>query len=932
MVSHLGAQQNRNTVIDEYSPYHINPSTLGYTPIGGDTLFIASTRELPIRFQNLNGNAEKPIVVINQGGQVQINATRNGDWGALVFYNTTHIKLSGQGHPGFKFGFKLEANEAGLAFVEYSSDCEAEFIKISHDGFFGIVAKKDFNGNPPSPYPVFRNLLIHDCFIENVHAGMYLGETKSPGMEFRHVRVYNNIVRNTRREAIQIANMVEDIEIYNNTLINTGLDGLRSQSNILQIGDNSVVRVYNNILMGAPEYGVINFGKGHTSFFNNYIVNTKGFFCDNRLFSVALAPIEIRNNYIKDVTGDEVVKNMNEVNFLTATHNTFNTPVDFYNDRTSEANEIITNNTQTEIHELSFQNPAQNNYALSAETPAEFLGMGAPGGPEAFDYFVYDPPQIVITESMISDEVFGGSVNSPKFLFDEQDVDLERDQQPVSASWLPANNMNDAPYHTIVDLGDEYRISKMSLHDMHGTQNFTVAYYADDTWKTLFIESCERFRAWQRHSFDIKTRYLRFSMYDSPYAGVNEILVYGERLIKQSSLITIDPNMLTDLVAGGSLSSPQMLFDEQQVNPANQEHPVSASWQPSNDNSQAPYIAEVDLGCDYHISQIYLHDMNETAPFVIEYKQNGIWKELLTEPCDARLVWKIHDTDIVGQYLRLVMPESPDARVNELLFYGYPVMTLPATRPPQIVVETHMVYDLVSGGSVDAPTYLFDEQYVDAAAGEHPVSKNWKPYYNNSRAPYYTEVHLEASYHITEVLLHDMHATDDFIIEYMGDTDWLPFITESCDAFEQWKVHEVNVTTNKLRLSMLDGPYAGVNEILLFGLPVEDQASYDERVAGEDTANLFSETIELEMYPNPVQHILYVKGIGTNASNSHISIVDGVLGQVLFETDHAAFHNATTIQIPVNYILKKSGIYILHYRNDIGQEQTFKFVKDPYSL
>lgn len=40
---------------------------------------------------------------------------------------------------------------------------------------------------------------------------MYLRETKSPGMEFKHVKMYNNIVRNTLRESIQIANMVEDV-------------------------------------------------------------------------------------------------------------------------------------------------------------------------------------------------------------------------------------------------------------------------------------------------------------------------------------------------------------------------------------------------------------------------------------------------------------------------------------------------------------------------------------------------------------------------------------------------------------------------------------------------------------------------------------------------------------------------------------------------
>jgi hypothetical protein len=88
---------------------------------------------------------------------------------------------------------------------------------------------------------------------------MYLGETKSPGMEFKYVR-FNNIVRNTLRESIQIANMVEDVEIYNNTMLNAGLANITYQTSILQIGDNSVVNTYNNILM-MPTTG-ISYGKG----------------------------------------------------------------------------------------------------------------------------------------------------------------------------------------------------------------------------------------------------------------------------------------------------------------------------------------------------------------------------------------------------------------------------------------------------------------------------------------------------------------------------------------------------------------------------------------------------------------------------------------------------------------------------------------------
>ncbi len=213
----------------------INSQSLGNDLVGGDTIFILSERTKPIKFQNLEGRLSNPIVVINKDGQVKIDGVSDNSWGALTFENCTNIKLSGKGHPGFKYGFELSAMQSGVAFIELSSDCEVENVKISHDGFFGIYAKKDYNENPPSPVPVFENLKIHDCFIEGVSEGLYIGETKTPGMEFKHLRIYNNIIRNTHRESIQIANCVEDVEIYNNTLLNAGLEGLNFHMNNLQI-------------------------------------------------------------------------------------------------------------------------------------------------------------------------------------------------------------------------------------------------------------------------------------------------------------------------------------------------------------------------------------------------------------------------------------------------------------------------------------------------------------------------------------------------------------------------------------------------------------------------------------------------------------------------------------------------------------------------
>ncbi|MCG6186903.1 T9SS type A sorting domain-containing protein [Maribellus maritimus] len=520
-------------LIDESSSYYVTAETWDTAPGGGDTIYISSERTKALRFQELSGDKDNPIVVINKGGQVQIDAP--DAWGAITFENCQFIKVSGTGHAGYKYGFTLSANTCGLAFSELSSDCEAEFIKISHEGFFGIMAKKNYDGNPPSPAPVFANLVIHDCFIENVTEGMYLGETTSPGMEFKHVKIYNNIVRNTGREAVQIANMVEDVEIYNNTLLNAGQDNETWQNNILQIGDNSVANVYNNILIGAPEYGIITMGMGNNIFSNNYISSCKGAFIDNRLFSEENYPIVFSGNYFVNNSGDEIIKNMNEINNIVINNNTYDTDIDFFTNASGvDSNLVFANNKIAELDTISFTSPDSNDYSLSEATPEIYAYMGAPGGEEYFEYKedtvtedTIASEQIILTSDMIVDLVDGGSIYPADYLVDEQSYTPENGLHPISESWKPYWNMNYGPYHVYIDLGETYNITNIALHDMYNSQNLVVSAGEPGNWETLFTEPCDKYKTWKENSTNISTRYIRLSMNEGVYAAVNEIVIYG---------------------------------------------------------------------------------------------------------------------------------------------------------------------------------------------------------------------------------------------------------------------------------------------------------------------------------------------------------------------------------------------------------------------
>lgn len=526
-------------LIDELSSYYVNQNTWSESPVGGDTIFISAQRSKPIRFQSISGEENNPIVIINYGGQVNIDG-RPDTWGALVFDNCLNIKITGEGHPGYKYGFQLAAKTCGLAFSGLSSDCEAAFIKISHEGFFGIMAKKDYGGNPPSPAPVFKNLLIHDCFIENVSEGMYLGETKSPGMEFKHVRVFNNIVRNTKRECIQIANMVEDVEIYNNTLLNGGLDGLTSQSSIFQVGDNTVSNVYNNIMVGAVTYGIITMGMGNNFFKNNFISNCKGVFIDDREYTLTDSVILFSNNIFSNITSkyNTVIRNMNGVNKIVIKSNKYDDEYEsFYlNQSGNPSNFELENNQVAIVKPVEFVDTKNNNYALTSGNPEEYMNLGAPGGPEYF-YVGGDnssevpvSEQIILDSSMVVDEVSGGSIYTPLYLVDEQSVTPENELHAVSQSWKPAYNMNNGPYHIYIDLKETYQLTSIALHDMHNIKNLDISVGEPGNWQYLFTESCDKYKTWKLYNVDIASQYIRLSMNESVYAAVNEIVLYGYKL------------------------------------------------------------------------------------------------------------------------------------------------------------------------------------------------------------------------------------------------------------------------------------------------------------------------------------------------------------------------------------------------------------------
>ncbi|MCK5820992.1 MAG: T9SS type A sorting domain-containing protein [Bacteroidales bacterium] len=499
---------------------YLTSGSFSSVPGPGDIIKIIAPRSEKLKIVGLSGDSSDPILIINSGGQVNINTS---SWGALEFMDCHHIKVSGTGDSSERYGFTLQASECGLAFTGLSSDCEAEFIEIigGENTFFGIYAKKDFGGNPPVPYPQFNNLIIHDMYIHGVSEGMYIGETTSPGMEFRHVRVYNNIITDTHRESIQIANCVEDIEIFNNLMMNTGLHHLGSQENILQIGGNSVAKVYNNILVNGPTYGVIVFGMGDIEVFNNYSENNLGVFIDDRYWTIENSPINIHQNYFLKLNGSEVIKNMNQYNDLYLTDNLYNTNIPFFlNAADAPPVLVLENNSLETIETLNFT--IENGiFKPNSNNSSNYAGIGPIYANEPI------PERIVLTKEQVTDLVLRGSLISPESLVDEQQLDPALDQHPVSSPWIPGKNLKYAPFHTEINLGGNYFIESIYLHDVKHSGNIVISALINDEWLNLLTDPCKNSGTWNQHALNVTTRVIRLSMYNTAKAKVNEIALYG---------------------------------------------------------------------------------------------------------------------------------------------------------------------------------------------------------------------------------------------------------------------------------------------------------------------------------------------------------------------------------------------------------------------
>jgi hypothetical protein len=284
----IHAQQHPRIIVPA-STYYIDGTSKPYNQLEpGDTLFFQGGNKEYLQLKNFTGSARLPIVFININGIVTINT--NWYYG-VVLNNCRYVRFTGTGDPRYFYGFMISRVQggAGLSVGYLSSDFEVDHIYIANTQIQGVFAKTDPDCTLKSVRSNFTqyNTVFHDNYISNTGCeGMYIGSSFYSGETItcngkdtvvlpsvlKGVRVYNNIVKFTGWDGIQVGSAVSDCLIFNNLVMYDSQAGVNEQMSGFMIGGGDQCDCYNNYIYKGKGDAIESLGLGNYKIYNNVIV------------------------------------------------------------------------------------------------------------------------------------------------------------------------------------------------------------------------------------------------------------------------------------------------------------------------------------------------------------------------------------------------------------------------------------------------------------------------------------------------------------------------------------------------------------------------------------------------------------------------------------------------------------------------------------
>jgi hypothetical protein len=382
----------------------------------GDKICFASGTRAGFQLQNIHGTAANPVIITNMcDGQVKI-VQPNGVGNVIVTANCSYFRFTGSANPNVQYGFDLSGGVMGANFQGLSTNFEIDHLYVHDTGSCGIQAKTNPTCDPATQRGnfVMQGCSLHDNLVENTYnEGFYIGNSHHDGgvsitcngvattvLEHlvQDLQVYNNVVKNSGNESIQIG-AARNAVAHHNRIINGGwINTDPAQSNAFQAGSGTEIVCYNNFIdHGGRGWGIIDFGGGGY-YFNNIVIgspigsgsvflNDPSVDWDTRGFALIDNTL-IRGNdlgitmYSTNPLPSYFYNNIQVGQLLTATSYSF-----VYFEYKGQSNWVESNNLRTmDITVPKFKNAADSDFHILPGSPAINAGTNVSSWGYNFDF------------------------------------------------------------------------------------------------------------------------------------------------------------------------------------------------------------------------------------------------------------------------------------------------------------------------------------------------------------------------------------------------------------------------------------------------------------------------------------------------------------------------------------------------------------------
>ncbi|MFV2016546.1 MAG: hypothetical protein ACC656_14035, partial [Candidatus Heimdallarchaeota archaeon] len=285
-----------------------------YVP--GNVIAFRSGNRPQLKILDLQGTADEPIVICNKGKMTLETTSSYG----IVFQNSQYIRLLGNTDPDIPETHGIDVAKTGSGGMGVNIRSKSEYFEVAYIelhnlGFCGIMAKTD-----GAIGWTMHDVHLHHNYIHDTDGeGLYVGETKYPSHELSNIEINNNLILRTGWDLFQFSNCSEQLNIYNNTCWDGGLQNQNAQNKGLQVSNDSQdADIRDNVVGRTRSNFHINMSAGNVLIEHNYFdgdttIASPGIFADERESSIPGTPITYQNNWFRSYK-DALFQMYNNVN------------------------------------------------------------------------------------------------------------------------------------------------------------------------------------------------------------------------------------------------------------------------------------------------------------------------------------------------------------------------------------------------------------------------------------------------------------------------------------------------------------------------------------------------------------------------------------------------------------------------------------------